>query len=121
MIDADLDAVAGRPGIERGNGQDGGGRRVQQRPAGRRGGLDDTDDPGVGAAVQEELPHPVAHFGIRRQAAEGALEIGKAVDARRLVDRPAWRGADEGRDGRGDTGNGADTTRNFLDVNPGRG
>lgn len=50
------------------------------------------------------------------ETAEGAFEVGEAVDGEGLVVGASPGAADEGRDRGGDARNGANTARYFLNV-----
>jgi len=76
-------------------------------------------DPGLSAAVQEELKHRVAEFAALGQPAELAFVVGEILDVDGMVERSAHGRAQE----RGNRGrracNGAHACGNFLDIHPG--
>ncbi len=91
-------------------------RRRHQADRGGRGRGRDAHDPGLAAAVQEEVVDGVAQLAVEVQPAEAALEIREAEDLHRLVDRPAGRVADEGRDRGRHAGDGARPAGDLLDI-----
>jgi hypothetical protein len=103
-----------RPGgVARGGGHGVGARlglgpRLAQRLLALRvrgeGRVEETNDDGLAAAVEVEVPHGVADGALVPESAEDALEIGEAVDGHGLVLRSAQGPTDEGRDRGGDAG-----------------
>ena len=80
-------------------------------------GMVETDDDRLPPAVQIEVSNGETQTAAPPQAAEDPFKIPKAVDGDRLVGRPSEGSPDECGDGGGNTGDGANATRNLLDVN----
>ena len=74
---------------------------------------------GIDATVVVELLYAEREFRARGRAAKVAHEVGVTQAMDRFVQRPARGPAEEGGDGSGDAGDGADATGDFLNVNSG--
>src|SRR5215208_787058 len=78
--------------------------------------VDSAHDDDIRAAVEEVLLHRVTHGALDRQATEGALVIGEALDTNRLVNRSPDSMAYEGRNRRRDTDDGTYPAWDLLNV-----
>ena len=71
----------------------------------------------MAASIQVKVLDRVADEMIGTQSAEHSFEVAEAVDHGWLVGWPTGGAADESRNGRSDSRDGPDATRDFLDVN----